>query len=189
MNPKLISVLLSGVLCALPVTAKALTFQFIAGLNGASEVPFNNATATGLAALSYNDNNSISTTDDTYSFSLSAFGLTGAATAMHIHAPAAPGFTAPPVVNLGASPFLSLNVGGTLLLGGVNVTPPNATFLSQLQAGLTYVNVHTAAFTGGEIRGQLIPVAAVPEPSTYAMLLTGLALIGWSTRRHAKASN
>lgn len=189
MNPKLISVLLSGVLCTLPVTAKALILQFNTALNGASEVPSNGATATGLATLFYNDNNSILTTDDTYSFSLAAFGLTGVAAAMHIHAPAAPGFTASPVVNLGVSPFISLNAGGTLLLGGSNVTPPNAAFLSQLQAGLAYVNVHTAAFAGGEIRGQLIPVAAVPEPSTYAMLLTGLALMGWTTRRHAKAAN
>ena len=189
MNTKLISVLLSGLLLTLPVTAKALTFQFNAGLNGANEVPSNSAIATGLATLFYNDNNSILTTDDTYSFSLSAFGLTGAATAMHIHASAAPGFTAPPVVNLGISPFVSFNTGGTLLLGGSNVAPPNASFLGQLQAGLAYVNIHTAAFSGGEIRGQLIPVSVVPEPSTYAMLLSGLALIGWTVRRNAKAAH
>lgn len=189
MKKKLIYVLLSGVMCTLPVTAKALTFQFTAGLNGANEVPTNSATATGIATLFYNDNNSILTTDDSYTFSLSAFGLTGAATAMHIHAPAAPGFTASPVVNLGVSPFASFNSGGILLLGGVNVAPPNASFLSQLQAGLTYVNIHTAAYTGGEIRGQLLPVAVVPEPSTYAMLLSGLALIGWTARRHVKAAH
>ena len=189
MKKKLIYVLLSGALCTLPLTAKALTFQFTAGLNGANEVPANSATATGLATLFYNDNNSILTTDDTYSFSLAAFGLSGVATAMHIHAPAAPGFTAPPVVNLGMSPFTSLNSGGILLLGGVNVAPPNASFLSQLQAGLAYVNVHTAAYSGGEIRGQLLPVAVVPEPSTYAMLLTGLGLIGWTARRHTKGAN
>lgn len=188
MNKKMITVLLGGLLCTLPVTAKALIFQFNAGLNGANEVPANSATATGIATLFYNDNNSVLTTDDSYSFSLSAFGLTGVATAMHIHAPAAPGFTAPPVVNLGALPFVSLNSGGTLLLGGVNVAPPNASFLSQLQAGLTYVNIHTAVYPGGEIRGQLTPVAVVPEPSTYAMLMAGLALIGWTARKHAKAA-
>lgn len=184
MNKKMMSALLCGVLCTLPVTAKAVTFKFITELNGTSEVPSNSAAATGIAALLYDDKGSVLTTDDTYTFSLAAFGLTGAPTAMHIHAPAAPGSTASPVVNLGDSPFMSIDLGGTFLLGGKDVTPPTPAFLSQLQAGFAYVNVHTAAFAGGEIRGQLTSVSAVPEPATYALLLAGLALIGWTTRRH-----
>jgi hypothetical protein len=31
-----------------------------------------------------------------------------------------------------------------------------ANFLTGLRAGATYVNVHTAAFSGGEIRGQIV---------------------------------
>lgn len=189
MNTKIMSALLCGVLCTLPVTAKALTLTFLADLDGASEVPANGATGAGIAALLYDDKNSILTTDDTYTFSLAAFGLTGAPTAMHIHAPAAPGATASPVVNLGTSSFVSSQIGSTFMLAGADVAPPAATFLGQLQAGLAYVNIHTAAFAGGEIRGQLVPVSVVPEPSTYALLLTGLALIGWTTRRHIKAAN
>jgi hypothetical protein len=38
-------------------------------------------------------------------------------------------------------------------------------------------NLATGSFTGG------VTVAAVPEPETYAMLLAGLGLIGFSARR------
>lgn len=34
----------------------------------------------------------------------------------------------------------------------------------------------------------LVPVAPIPEPSTYAMLLAGLGLLGFVTRRQKAAS-
>jgi hypothetical protein len=114
---------------------------------------------------------------------MSALGLTGTATGFHIHAAAPAGSNAGVVVNLANAPFVSFNSGGTLLVGGSNATPP-ANFLANLQASLAYVNVHTAAFPGGEIRGQLIPVATVvPEPSTYALLLAGLGFVGFLAQR------
>ncbi|MEO7939181.1 MAG: PEPxxWA-CTERM sorting domain-containing protein, partial [Burkholderiaceae bacterium] len=49
-----------------------------------------------------------------------------------------------------------------------------------------YLNVHNAAFPGGAIRGQLQfvgSIAAVPEPATFAMLFTGLGVVGVLARR------
>ena len=47
--------------------------------------------------------------------------------------------------------------------------------------GNSYFNIHSTAFTSGEIRANLTPV---PEPSTYALLLAGLAVVGGvATRR------
>jgi len=184
---KFTAILITTALLALPITAQAITFQFNAGLNGASEVPSSGASATGVATLFYDDNNSILTTDDSYSFSLGVFGLSGVASGMHIHTEPA-GVNGPIVVNLAASPFSVLNSGGTLLIGGTNVLPPSASFLGQLQSGLAYINIHTALNPGGEIRGQLIQVSAVPEPSTYTMLLAGLGLIGLLARRRSKTS-
>jgi hypothetical protein len=51
---------------------------------------------------------------------------------------------------------------------------------------LAYVNVHTALKPSGAVRGQLIQVSAVPEPSTYAMLLLGVAALGFVARRRQR---
>jgi CHRD domain/PEP-CTERM motif len=49
-----------------------------------------------------------------------------------------------------------------------------------LLAGDTYLNIHTTAFPGGEIRGFL---SAVPDPSTWAMMLIGFAGLGFAFRQ------
>jgi hypothetical protein len=49
--------------------------------------------------------------------------------------------------------------------------------LTGLSAGDAYLNIHSSIVPGGEIRGFLAP--AVPEPSTWAMLLLGFAGIGF----------
>jgi hypothetical protein len=69
---------------------------------------------------------------------------------------------------------------------GVNAGHPAMSFLDMLQGGLAYVNVHTALNPGGAVRGQLIQVSAVPEPSTYAMLLLGVAALGFVARRRQR---
>lgn len=192
-----------GALCLASTAATAATYSFNAVLNAANEVATVNSPATGLASLVYEDYGTPNTTDDTYDFALSVFDLTGPATGYHIHGAAAPGENAPVRVALDAAPFVALNLGGTLLVGGddvavaasipATVAPPGPnpgypamSFLEMLQGGLAYVNVHTAAYPGGEVRGQLIQVTAVPEPGTWAMLLAGVAAIGSIVRRRAQ---
>lgn len=71
-------------------------------------------------------------------------GLSGAAMAAHIHGPADPGANAGVVV-----PFASAAspITGTATLTDAQV--------AELVAGKYYVNIHTAANKGGEIRGQI----------------------------------
>ena len=71
-------------------------------------------------------------------------GLTGPAVAAHIHGPADPGANGPPVV-----PFAN---AASPITGTATLTDAQA---ADLAAGKWYVNVHTAANKGGEIRGQI----------------------------------
>ncbi|MBN9318485.1 MAG: CHRD domain-containing protein [Caulobacterales bacterium 68-7] len=85
------------------------------------------------------------TTTKALTYSVTYDGLTGPATMAHIHGPADPGANAGvqvPFANAAASP-----ITGTATLTDAQV--------ADLEAGKYYVNVHTAANRGGEIRGQL----------------------------------
>ena len=95
--------------------------------------------------------------------------LTGAATAMHIHGPAGPGTNAPVLVSLVPYNFPAVNPAQGGIIFGDIPWPTNDTTI--LLAGLTYLNIHTMQYPGGEIRGQLIPineppVVACPDPAT-----------------------
>jgi CHRD domain len=71
-------------------------------------------------------------------------GLTGPATAAHFHGPAEPG------KNAGVAVPITPATGP--MHGSVTLTDAQA---SDLLAGHWYVNVHTDANKGGELRGQL----------------------------------
>ena len=198
MFKSLASALTLSALLAAPTASHALIYTYNASLAGFKEVPANGATATGTAILDYDDKDTPSLADDTYNFSMSVFGLTAVSTMFHIHGAASTTQNGPVRIFLDAAPFVAFNVGGTLMVGGNNVAAPttlfsngaynNLSFLAMLRGGLTYLNVHTAAFTGGEVRGQLIEVSVIPEPSTYALWLAGLGVVGlmWRRRRPAQ---
>ncbi|GLC27012.1 hypothetical protein rosag_35250 [Roseisolibacter agri] len=59
-----------------------------------------------------------------------------------------------------------------------------ATSLPNLLNNEAYINFHTTQFTGGEIRGQITQV--VPEPSTYALMATGIAGVGLAALRRRR---
>ncbi len=86
--------------------------------------------------------------------------LTGPATAMHIHGVAPAGTSAGVLVSLEPYSFPAADPSkGGVIFGNV---PFPTDQVSNLLAGLTYVNVHTALNPGGEIRGQLVPVVNSP---------------------------
>jgi CHRD domain len=73
-------------------------------------------------------------------------GLNGPATAAHIHGPADPGANAGIVVPFSGN--LASPIKGSATLTDAQI--------AQLEAGKWYVNIHTEANKGGEIRGQLV---------------------------------
>lgn len=96
--------------------------------------------------------------------------LTAPAVSMHIHGPAGPGTNAPVVVNLAPYLFTPGDAAlGGLIYGQVQISAAQVT---NLLAGLHYINIHTTLYPDGEIRGQLVaeiskpPAIACPAPVT-----------------------
>jgi uncharacterized repeat protein (TIGR01451 family) len=109
---------------------------YVANLTGAQETPSNNSPATGTATLL------LSPDETSARVSLNFSGLGSAQTDAHIHGPGEPGVIAPILF-----PLPTGNVSDFL----ISLTPTDA---SNLKNGLLYINVHTANFPNGEIRGQ-----------------------------------
>ncbi|MBV9467892.1 MAG: CHRD domain-containing protein, partial [Abitibacteriaceae bacterium] len=136
----LCGVLLWG-LTAIP--AHAVLQTFTATLNGAQQVPPTASPATGSATIVLDTVTNIITINESFT------GLTGTATAVHIHdAPA--GSNGPVVVDLTGVPAAT---SGTVPQQTATLTSAQVT---DLQAGNFYTNIHTAPFPGGEIRGQFV---------------------------------
>ena len=85
-------------------------------------------------------------------FAISIDGLTGF-TAAHIHGPAAAGESAGVIRGFEASEITEAD--GEITIEGV-WTDMTAAQVADLRAGLYYVNFHTEANPGGEIRGQIL---------------------------------
>jgi hypothetical protein len=119
---------------------------YTATLAGANETPPNSSAATGSGVLRLTPT---SATTRTLSYVIS-YSSTLTPTLGHIHK-AAPGVAGNVVI-----PFkLSNPISGTLALNNQQVI--------DLVSGLYYVNLHSAIFTQGEIRGQVVPVGCASE--------------------------
>jgi hypothetical protein len=110
-----------------------------ATLDGKSEVPPNTSAATGTADIDFDAATKKLTWKLTYS------GLSGPATAAHFHGPAEEG------KNAGVAVAIP-NATSSPAEGSATLTDAQA---ADLAAGKYYVNIHTAANPGGEIRGQV----------------------------------
>ena len=131
-------------IAAWAATSNAAPESFKVALSGAQQVPAVETPGKGTADLTYD------TATRMLTWSISYEGLSAPATMAHFHGPAAAGKNGPVVIWLskqGSPPASPIK-------GEATLTPEQAT---QFTAGEWYINVHTQAHPGGEIRGQVVP--------------------------------
>jgi hypothetical protein len=124
---------------AVAFAGPAFADKMKATLDSKSQVPPNTSAGKGTAEIDYDAASKKLSWKVTYS------GLSGPATAAHFHGPAEAGKNAGvavPIANPNTSP----------VEGSTTLTDAQA---ADLVAGKYYVNIHTAANPGGEIRGQV----------------------------------
>lgn len=161
-------------------------------LLGANENPANVSPGVGQATLVFD------TVAHTMTLSVTFQDLTAPTTAAHIHCCAAPPVNAgvatmtPSFAGfpLGVTSGSYMNVFDLTLASTYNAAfvtgnggtsaGAEAALFAGLNSGQAYLNLHTSAFPGGEIRGQF---AAVPEPGTWGLMITGFGLVGAAARR------
>jgi hypothetical protein len=189
---------LTGVVMAFlmfSAVAKADQLAFTATLTGSQEVPPTGSPGTGTALVT------LDTVTNLMTVNVSFTGLLSPTTASHIHCCAPAGTSALVATAVPTFPGFPLGVtSGTYLqtfdltlassynpafitAHGGTVAAAEAAFIAGLISGQSYLNIHTATFGGGEIRGQL---QAVPEPMTLLLLTTGICAAAGTVRRYRK---
>ena len=167
---------------------QAATINFVlqgqagAGLTPGNEVGSPTSSGAGgvLTGISYDTGSSLLSIDVGWGSGNGFSDLTGPAIAMHIHGPA---------------DFFS-NAGVKYPLDGLSGFDPSASSgglndsvtiagadVSDLLAGFFYINVHTAANPGGEIRGNL---TVIPLPAAAYLFISALGGLVVAKRKQLK---
>ena len=118
------------------------TYVLSGTASGSQEVPPVGSAGSGMLTGTYDAD------DNLLQYSITWTGLTGPASAIHFHGPAAAGANAGPIHTL------TIINNGTAGSAGGNITIADSTE-TYLLSGRIYYNIHTAANPNGEIRGQV----------------------------------
>jgi hypothetical protein len=171
-------------------SAYAVPHTYIANLTPQNEVPPTASNGSGQGVIV------LDAQAQTFQISITFSGLTTNTVAAHIHcclpssfqtgvnvgvATTVPAFVGFPL-NVTSGSYVSqvFDLSQALIYNPAFVTAQGgipqaeAAFINGIQNGLTYLNLHTVMFGGGEIRGF---VTAVPEPGTLFLLVIGLVAI------------
>lgn len=194
--------LLSPFVLALATAAPAAIIQFDLRGTGGTGLLFSNepgvlSGGTGgevLGGITFDNVTKLLTINVAWGSANGFSDLTGNTSNAHIHGP-----TANANGNIGGTDFVEANLGVLINLqasavagittnpsatgGGISGTTTVGITAAQEAALLgnrTYLNVHTTANGGGEMRGFLVQV---PEPSTALVTLTALGACGLRRRR------
>lgn len=151
--------------------ASADIVNFSMTLDGSQETPAVDTPATGSGTATLN------TATNQFSWNISFSGLSAGQTAAHFHGAG--------MICVAAGVQIALPLGSPII-GSATVSPSQA---ADIMAGLYYVNVHTTAHPGGEIRAQVEPApvdnpvpAPIPSGAIHLKLetlATGLVAPNW----------
>lgn len=166
--------LVSGVICQatlIPMGISPAGTDAGVGLSPSNEVPpVLNSTGSGgpiSGGVLFDTNSSTLLLSVGYGSAAGFTDLTGPATGMTLNGPAQTNQTAGVLDDLSTLSFPAANpAAGGIIFGSVTV-PANA--VTDLLAGLDYINISTTVNSNGEIRGQLVllgPTISCPEPIT-----------------------
>lgn len=149
---KTFKLLLSTVICFIVSVisfsdSKAVMYIINNTINGAQCVPPIVTNGTGTITGTYND------VSNSLSFTINFSGLTGFTTVAHFHGPATATQNAGVIIGYTGFPtgVQSGTYSNTYILTAAQET--------QLLGNLWYSNIHTTTVAGGEIRGQIYPIA------------------------------
>lgn len=135
------------------------------------------------AGIYYDDVSKLLTWNIGYGSDHGFVDLAGNFSVAHIHGPAAVQY---PSANTGAGVVQGLThtAGSSGLTGSFSGSSTlSAGAESDLLNNLLYINIHSSFATGGELRGQLVPV--IPEPTSLA-LISVAGVLGWAMRRRLR---
>jgi hypothetical protein len=195
-------ILLLGAFCTILLNqaAQANLFEYTAALSGANEPPTpTSSQGTGFADVFFDD------VAMTLEVKVVFAGLTGTTTASHIHAPTAVAGTGSAGVATTTPTFADFPLGVTsgtydktldllalssynpafVTANGGTAAGAEAALVSALNAGSSYLNIHTTEFRSGEISGYLSPV---PDTAATALLLgcASMVMVGLTWRRASR---
>jgi hypothetical protein len=178
-------------------SAAAMAESYTTSMTGLQEATPNNSPGVGAGIVTFD------VTSHSITIGAVFTGLVGEVTVAHIHcctdeagvggAPVAtmvPTFTDFPAGVTEGTYLRSFDTSQAsfwnpnfLTANGGTTAGAEMALLAGMNAGLAYLNIHTTAYPGGEIRGFLI-TTPVPEPGMGWMLLMGVPLaIGLARRR------
>ena len=122
--------------------AVAETTAFTVELNGSSQVPPTDSKASGKGDFTYDD------TSKKLTWTITYWGLSDKAKSAHLHGPASEGANGDTMITV--SPLQSPIKGAAILKDNQ---------AKALTGGDMYIDVHSAKYPDGEIRGQLRPAS------------------------------